>query len=76
MTMKLNTTDRKTLTTATKHGFTWAGDAGFRTHTQGIRCLNRLVKLGLMERVAETPEHKITEAGRDSVAYKFTGVAA
>lgn len=68
----MNATDRKTLIDMAKHGFTFANDAIFRTRTQGVRCLNRLVKLGLAIRIGDTPEFKITNAGRECVTYKFT----
>lgn len=70
----MNTTDRSTLSNMAKHGFSFANDAIFRTRTQGVRCLNRLAKLGLVEQVGDTPEFKITNAGRDCVSHKFTTI--
>ena len=61
---KLNATEKKAIAVMNSSGFTFYGDAMFRTFNQAKRCLDGLVKKGLAEKV--TDQFCLTLAGRNA----------
>ena len=59
----MTATEKKAITVMQLSGFTFYGDAMFRTFTQAKRCLDGLVRKGLAENVCG--EFKLTIAGKE-----------
>lgn len=50
---KINKTEAKTLDIVKKTGFTYYGDVQFRTFNQAKRCIDGLVRKGLLVKVGD-----------------------
>lgn len=60
----MNATEKKAVAAMNKTGFTFYGDAMFRTFAQAKRCLDGLVRKGFAEMVGG--EFKLTLAGKEA----------
>lgn len=45
---KLSSIDMRTINEAVKSGFTYVGDAHFRTGIQGVRTIDKLVRMNIL----------------------------
>lgn len=59
----MTATEKKALAVMAKTGFTFYGDAMFRTLSQAKRCLDGLVRKGFAEKIGG--EFKLTFAGKE-----------
>ena len=48
---KLNATEKKTMVVISKSGFTFKGDAHFKSFRQATNVLNRLERIGYVQRI-------------------------
>ena len=62
--MKLNTTEKKAIEEIKRSGFTFYGDAMFKSFNQAKRCLDGLVRKGLVEKIED--QFLLTLDGRNS----------
>ena len=60
----MTATEKKAIAVMNKTGFTFYGDAVFRTFAQAKRCLDGLARKGLCEMIGG--EFKLTMAGKEA----------
>ena len=70
----MNKTEKKTIESAVKSGFTFKNDYFFTTFSQGNRTINKLVKQGYLEVKTNDygTEYVPTCAARDFIKYGLT----